>query len=142
MGTKLDIPLVFTPSDTATLKRDLERFAKAVDGYTRESAPAAFVAAPQPGRLGVLSFDMVTRVALATGDVLTLQLPQPDTKNGGRVIYVKRETTVGTCTLRGVGALLNGRATALLPAQPGLYGIYFDGANYYSQQALAADWGG
>lgn len=142
MGKKLDIPLQFTPGDPVALKRDLERFATAMDGYTRTDAPAEFVAAPTPGRNGVLSFDMLTRVSLVIGDVLALQLPQPDVKNGGRTLYVKRETTGGTCTIRGVGALINGRATKLLPAQPGLYSIYFDGTNFYSTPALAADWGG
>jgi len=142
MGKKLDIPLSFTPGDPAALKRDLERFATAVDGYTRTLAPAAFVAAPQPNRDGLLSFDMLTRVSLVSGDVLMLQLPQPDVKNGGRTLYVKRETITGNCFIRGVGALINGRATKLLPAAPGLYSIFFDGANYYSSPALAADWTG
>jgi hypothetical protein len=143
MGTKLDIPSVFTPSDAPALKRDLERFATAVDSYARAGAPSAFVAAPQPAtRSTVLAFGMVTRVSLASGDTLALQLPQPDVANAGKFIYVKQEAITGTCTIRGVGALINGRATKLLPAAPGLYTIYFDGANYYSSPQLAADWGG
>lgn len=142
MGKKLDIPLVFTPGDPAMLKRDLERLATAMDGYVRQDAPASFVATPQPNRSGVLSFDKQTRVALAAGETLALQLPQPDVTNGGRSLYVKRETSLGSCKIRGVGALINGRSTKLLPAQPGLYTIFFDGTNYYSSPALAADWGG
>ena len=143
MGTKLDIPSVFSPGDPAALKRDLERFATAVDGYVRAGAPTAFVAAPQPiARTGLLAFGAVTRVATASGETLALQLPQPDVSNAGKFIYVKQENITGTCTIRGVGALINGRATKLLPAAPGLYTIYFDGTNYYSSPQLAADWGG
>lgn len=141
MGKKLDIPLVFTPTDPAMLKRDLERFATAMDRYVRTDAPAEFVISPKPNRSGILSFDMVTRVALTTGDSLTLQLPQPDVTNGGRALYIKREGTTGTCTIRGVGALIGGRPTKVLPAAPGLYAIFFDGANYYPMPALAAAWG-
>ena len=143
MGTKLDIPSVFSPGDPVALKRDLERFASAVDGYVRAGAPISFVAAPQPvDRVGILAFGAVTRVALASGETLALQLPQPDPANGGKFLYLKQETITGTCTIRGVGALINGRATKLLPAAPGLYTIYFDGMNYYSSPQLAADWGG
>jgi|SRR5882724_2354734 len=139
---KLDIPSVYDTADAKALKRDLERFAHAVDGYARSGAPAAFIALPTPGQLGILSFDKLTRVTLVTGATLALQLPQVDVINGGRTLYIKRESITGTCTIRGVGALINGRATKLLPAAPGLYSIFFDGANYYSSPQLAADWGG
>lgn len=141
MVAKLDIPLVFNPADPSALKRDLERFAQGVSRYSKD-AQQSFVGVPQPGVVGTLSFGMVTRVSLVFGATLILQLPQPDVKNGGLELYIKRELTTGTCTVRGVGALINGRATKLLPAAPGLYTIYFDGANYYSTPQLAADWGG
>lgn len=142
MPAKLDIPHVFTTTDQASLKRELECFAQGVYKYTQDAANN-FVPAPQTAeRVAVLAFGAVTRVALAAGETLALQLPQPNVKNGNQQIYVKRETQTGTCTVRGVGVLINGRATKLLPAAPGLYTIFFDGVNYFSSPQLAADWGG
>jgi hypothetical protein len=144
MGSKIDIPLVYTVTDPAALKRDLNRLAKGIDQYTLQAAKdfrvipvQILVSQPQ-----VLAFDMTTRIALNTGGNLVLQLPQPDVKNGQRALYIKRETTVGNCTIKGVGCTINGRSSKLLPAAPGLYTITFDGANYFSNPQLAADWGG
>lgn len=141
MAAKIDIPQVFTPANPAALKRDLERFAQGVYKYTQD-APRVFAPIPIAGSTTLLAFGTVTRVALLAGDSLTLQLPQPDTADGNKTLYIKRETNTGSCVIRGVGALLNGRSTKLLPAQPGLYSIFFDGLNYFSEQPLAADWGG
>lgn len=141
MGAKVDIPQVFTPADPVALKRDLERLAQGIYKYTQD-APKVFLPSPTPSPVGVLAFGCVTRVSLVAGDSLSLQLPQPDAQNGGKILYIKRETTTGSCAIRGVGALLNGRSAKLLPAQVGLYSIFFDGMNYYSLQQLAADWGG
>lgn len=139
MGAKVDIPQVFTPADPAALKRDLERFAQGVYKYTQDAA-AGFVSFPVPSPASVLAFGTVTRVSLVAGDSLVLQLPQPDVKNGGKSLSIKRETTTGSCKIRGVGALINGRPSQLLPAALGMYSVFFDGTNYYSTQPLAADW--
>lgn len=134
-------PVLVYSTDDKQLKSDLERNAKALRDYSlslRAQAQPLLDNAPA----NVLSFDHVTRVSLALGDVLQLQLPQPDVKNGNRTLYVKRETTTGTCYLRAVGCLLNGHATQTLPAALGLYGIFFDSANYFSLRPLATDWSG
>jgi len=141
MGAQADIPQVFTPADPAALKRDLERFAQGVYKYTQDSKKS-FSSLPQPAPANVLAFDLVTRVNMRAGDSLALQLPQPDVKNGGRTLYLKRELTTGSCVIRGVNALIDGRATKLLPAAPGIYSVFFDGTNYYSSPQFAADWGG
>lgn len=141
MAAKIDIPQVFTPADPVALKRDLERFAQGVYKYTQD-APSAFAPVPVTGSTTVLAFGTVTRVTLIAGDSIALQLPQPKPADGNKTLYIKRESSTGSCTIRGVGALINGRATKLLPAQPGLYSIYSDGVNYFSVQPLAADWSG
>ncbi len=141
MGSKLDIPSVYNPADPAALKRDLERFATAVDSYTR-NADKLFTPKPGNAPSSTLSFDNVTRVSLLIGDVLTLQLPQPDVKNGGRTLYIKRETAGGTVNINGVGCLINGRSSKVLPNAPGMYSIYFDATNYYSSPQFATGWGG
>jgi len=141
MGAKVDIPQVFTPSDPVALKRDLERFAQGFYRYTQD-VPKTTLPAPTAAPVGILAFGCVTRVSLRAGDSLVLQLPQVDVQNGGKILYIKRETNTGSCSIRGVGALLNGRTKQLLPALPGLYSVFFDGANYYSTQPLAVDWGG
>jgi hypothetical protein len=97
---------------------------------------------PDNAPANTLSFDHVTRVNLQAGAALTLLLPQPDVKNGNRTLFVKRETSTGTVKIRCVGCTLNGRASQSLPALPGLYGVFFDSANYFSTRPLAADWDG
>jgi hypothetical protein len=141
MGQKIDIPLVYTTTDPNALARDLNRLAKGIDQYTLQAAKD-FRLIPDPLTTPVLAFDMTTRIALNSGDNLVLQLPQPDVKNGQRALYIKRETIVGNCIIKGVGCTINGRSSKLLPAAPGLYTITFDGANYFSNPQLAADWGG
>lgn len=144
MSSKIDIPLVFTVADPVALTRDLNRLAKGIDQYATQAAKDfRVIPDPVPNSQGlVLAFDMTTRIALSAGDNIVLQLPQPDVKNGQRALYIKRETIVGNCTIKGVGCTINGRSSKLLPAAPGLYTITFDGANYYSNPQLAADWGG
>ena len=139
MGAKVDIPQVFTPADPVALKRDLERLAQGVYKYTQD-ASAAFMPTPAPAPVAKLSFGCVTRVNMVAGDTLVLQLPPVDVANGGKTLYIKRETTAGSCQIRGVGANINGRPTKILPAMPGMYAIYFDAVNYFSHQPLAADW--
>lgn len=134
-------PVLVYNTDDKALKSDLERNAKALRDYSL-SVRAQAQPLPDNAPAGVLSFDHVTRVSLALGDVLKLQLPQPDVKNGNRTLYIKRETTTGTCTIRAVGCLLNGHATQTLPAALGLYAIFFDAANYFSLRPLATDWSG
>lgn len=142
MPAKLDIPLVYTvdPKRPEVLKRDLERLSSGVYNYSQDAAKR-FAPIPSPApNTQILAFGMTTRVALASGESLTLQLPQPDVKNGSLSLWVKRETSTGTCAIKAVGCLLNGRASKLLPAAPGVYQIFFDSVNYYSNPQLAADW--
>lgn len=141
MGAKADFPTTFTVTEPAQLKRDLDRLGQGLYKYTQD-ASLAFQPVPDVSPPQVLAFGTTTRIALAPGTTLQLQLPQPDVKNGRKQLYIKRETTTGTVYVRGVGCLINGHSSQLLPAQPGLYTIFFDAVNYYSQPALAADWGG
>ena len=134
-------PVLVYSAEPAALKTDLERNAKALRDYSLALVKTA-QPLPDNARANVLAFDNVTRVAMQLGDVLTLQLPQPDTKNGNRQILIKRETLVGTCVIKAVGCLLNGHASQTLPAEPGVYAIFFDSANYYSLRPLAVDWSG
>ena len=141
MPAKLDIPLVFTvdPEAPEVLKSELERFADGVYKYSQDSAKT-FAQIPQPSPPQVLAFGTVTRVRLRVGETLVLQLPQPNVKSGGLSLWVKRESTTGTARIQGVGCLINGRASKLLPAAVGLYQVFFDAENYYSNPQLAADW--
>lgn len=133
--------LVFNVDDKSALKRDLERSAKLQRDYSLSLVKTA-QPLPDNAPANTLCFDHATRVALMPGDTLALQLPRPDVANGNRTLYVKRETSTGTCVIRAVGCLLNGHATQTLPAEIGLYGIFFDSANYFSTRPLATDWSG
>lgn len=142
MGAKADFPTTFEVTDPAVLKRDLDRLGQGLYKYAQDAA-LAFQPVPDPSPPQVLAFGATTRVAIPADTTLNLQLPQPDVKNGRRSLFIKRETTTGTVNVRAVGgSLINGHTSQLLPAQPGLYAIMFDSQNYYSQPALAADWGG
>ena len=79
------------------------------------------------------AFGQMMRVQLESGGTMSVLLPRPDPKNGGRLIGVLRLATAGTVTLLAVGCNINGStASVTLPAKVGLSIITFDGSNYFT----------
>lgn len=137
MPALLDIPRRFTTDKPEQLRSELERFAQAVDLFTRG---AADVYAPRyvaiPGiNPAALSFGMIARVNLIDGDELFIQLPPPDRKNFGKRCAVLRTTTTGLVRIVGGAALVGGAAQYQLADDIHWVEFLLDDGNYYPSRA-------
>lgn len=129
------------------LKRELERFAAALYKYTQD-ADIRYEPRPTVSRLydsgtATLSaaFDVITRVAPQASAVVTVQLPRPDPKNGGRRVIVQRANTSGAIVLSPLGCTINGYDRLLIAALPHYITARFDGENYFTDLPGCADFG-
>ncbi len=107
MPAQVAIPLRFDTADPAKLRSDLERFAQALDVWTRGASELfnpRLIAVPlvNPSKL---SFGMVARVNLTEDDVLHVQMPAPDRPNFGKRCAILRETTTGIVQLHPSGRI-------------------------------------
>ena len=113
MPATISIPLTFTTDDPARLRADLERFAQAVDLYTRG---AAELFAPRLKAIAQLnptslSFGMVGRVNLIDGDTLNIALPRANAKDIGRRCGVLRASGTGIVVLHAAVGTVAGATT-------------------------------
>jgi hypothetical protein len=128
-----DIPLNF-PDSTGGLKRDLERFANSVYAFGKDAlqtfAPRIRPLAQTPN---ALSFDVAVPVTLVSGQTLTLALPRPDPKNGGRVCVLIRRNPLGILTVRAIDCRVDGFDQITVPAV-GVTTFFFDGQDYWGSR--------
>lgn len=143
MMRPLDIPLVFDPRNELGLKRDLERLAASLQTLAQD-VPRNFVPVPEVGpvatRAGTIaaSYDVVTRVRPATGETVTIHLPPPEARDGGRLVVIDVLGSAGTVLVQPLrGALING-APSLSLASVGEYPVRFDGENFSTPPTVAA----
>ena len=137
MPSLLDIPRRFSTDKPEALRSELERFAQAVDIFTRG---AADVYAPRylpiPGiNPTALVFGMVGRVSLVDGDELFIQLPPPERKNFGKRCAVLRRTVTGLIRIVGGAALVGGVAQYQLANDIHWVEFLLDDGNYYPSRA-------
>lgn len=144
MPAKIDIPLAFRAAESA-LKIELERFAGGIYRYTQDAA-LFFEPKPTVSKIyetGTISaaFDAITRVAPRADETVTVQLPRPDSKQGGRRLFVQRMNTLGAIVLSPLGCTVNTYDRIVLSALPGYITARFDGENYFTDLPGCADWG-
>ena len=137
MPALLDIPRRFTTENPEVLRKELDRFAQAVDLFTRSAAETyapRYLAIPgiNPTKL---VFGMVGRVTLLDGDELFIQLPPPDRKNFGKRCAVLRTTSAGLVRIVGGQALVGGETQYQLANDLHWVEFLLDDGDYYPTRA-------
>lgn len=144
MPAKIDIPLVF-PAAEGALKRELERLASAVYKYTQDAdiryEPRPSISKVYTSGTIAAAFDVITRVSPATGETVTVQLPRPDPRNGGRRVIVQRMTTVGAIVISPIDCSVNSYDRYIMTNAPGYVTARFDSENYFTDLPGCADFG-
>lgn len=144
MPAKIIIPLVFQGAE-AVLKRELERLADGIYRWTQD-ADLRYEPRPTVSPISIsgtiyAAFDVITRVQPLDEETVTVQLPRPDARNGGRRLFVQRLNTAGAIVLSPLDCTVNSYDRLVLSALPGLVTVRFDGENYYTDAPGCADWG-
>ena len=139
MPAQVAIPLRFDTADPAKLRSDLERFAQALDVWTRGAAETfspRLLAVPQvnPSKL---SFGMVARVNLVDGDTLNVQMPPPERANFGKRCAILRETTTGVVRLHGAKATIAGDTVYQMANDIHFVEFLLDDGHWYPTRAGA-----
>lgn len=145
----IDIPAKLDIETERARQKNLDRL---TDGVIRFASDVGRTYSPRPDATAPVTtgttsaaYDVITRVAPAQSDtVVTVQLPQPQTADGGRPLIVARTNYNGAIILKPLGgATLNGLSRLMMFGTPGIARIMFDGQNFYTdyQGALAWDEG-
>ncbi len=146
MRPVLKIPRRF---DTAPdkIEGDMNRMVNALYDYAGELATLGAVKPEVPSKIirsgtCAASYDVMLRVQPAVDTVVTVQMPQPETTDGGRVLRVARLGYDGDVVLSPLGrSLINDRSSLHMYSVPGLAEVYFDGVNFYTSYQGAMGWG-
>ncbi len=140
MNENPDIPLEFNANEPATLKRDLGRFANAMFLFVR-----TLHSAYQPrmknqpivtSGTAQAAFDMVCRVAPASGVTIVIQLPRAGIGDAGRTLRILRLTPNGTTTAVGLGSTINGQSPRTIASSRGFVTLMWDGEGWYTEADL------
>lgn len=144
MPSRIDIPLSINTNSPPALKSDLDRLVNEIDRWTR-NLPNEYVERDRSASRGTITavgFGVVNRLGPLDGEILNVQLPRPDPKNGGRRLVVVRATTTGMAVLRAVGCTINGAAYFGLRSHVHFVDVLFDGENYFTDDPGAVGWDG
>lgn len=146
MRPTLKIPYELDTS-SGTLQRELDRLVTGLYDYA-ESVRQLNDVKPEITRSIVRSgtcaaaYDTLLRVQPFDDTTVTVQLPRPNTKEGGLTLRVARLNYAGAIVLTPIGdALINEAPQLVMYATPGLIEVLFDGQNFYSDYQGAFAWG-
>lgn len=134
-------------TDPDKIEGDMNRLINGLYDYAEQIAAIGAVKPEVPQKIVrtgtcAASYDVMTRVQPAADTTVTVQMPQPATPDGGRVLRVVRLGYDGDIVLSPLGgALINGRSSMHMYSVPGLAEIYFDGVNFHTSYQGAMGWG-
>jgi len=144
MGTSPGVPLRYSTRSIEELAKDMERAAVALTTWAK-GLPSPTDALPIIGPLAAtgatLAFGQTARVSPREGEQITLFLPRPDSRNGGRTVGVMRLAALGAVEIVATDCTVNGLEHIYLLGDVGLTSIQFDGGDYFMSNAGSLPWG-
>ena len=144
MGTAPNVPLRYSARSVEELAKDVERSAVALTQWAK-GLPSPTDSLPVIGPLAVtgatLAFGQTARVSPRDEEQITLFLPRPDSRNGGRTLGVMRLAALGAVQIVATDCEINGLEHIYLLGDVALTTIKFDGANYFMSNAGSLPWG-
>lgn len=144
MGAVPAIPVRYRSSSVEDLAKDMERMATTLVAFHR-AQPSPNDSLPLVGPVSVdgatLAFGQAARVSPREDEQITLFLPRPDSRNGGRTIGVMRLSRLGAVQIVATDCEVNGLEHVYLLGDIGLTTIQFDGADYFMSNSGSLPWG-